>query len=402
MCPLGAWASKDFLYFLFCVSASGTKRTFLGYSIGSKRRMSNTGDRGESPALLQPGQPRSESRGQLSQMGRWGCVATGNGVTNLFTPGKVWWRKIGQKNPATLSEELHSNWCLAGESPPLFPVSLLKMSAEKCTHVSEGDRQSGIVLVQETFWHSCLPRGLWTTGQNSSADSSGLWPLYNVRAQQISWMVSRRLICSSLNNKHVSQGKYWISLFYCKLWLIAERNKEKFKVNFYLHLVCLGSSKARCSVSQIIHFHCPHYPFVFFKQHFTQNGNNSDDRKRVNQTSQLLSSGQICLHRRKSLQTTAFLPDPLSTAFCYFNCWQQVIHTLLKSIHTLLKCLQTTSDGFLLQLNIKAGRKTDSREKSFCWKPKWRQRKMPQWGFDTHCAFKYPSNPGLWHRVPSS
>ena len=61
MCPLGAWASKDFMYFLFSVSTSGTKRTFLGYSIGPKRRMSNTGDRGESPAPLQPGQPRSES-----------------------------------------------------------------------------------------------------------------------------------------------------------------------------------------------------------------------------------------------------------------------------------------------------------------------------------------------------
>ena len=125
-------------------------------------------------------------------------------------------------------------------------------------------------------------------------------------------MVSRRLICSSLNNKHVSQGKYWISLFYCKFWLITEGSKEKFKVNIYFG-VCLGSSKARCPVDQIIHFHCPHYPFVFFKQHFTRNANNSEDRKRVNQTIQLLSSGQICLHRSKSLQTTAFLPDPLSS-----------------------------------------------------------------------------------------
>ena len=53
-------------------------------------------------------------------------------------------------------------------------------------------------------------------------------------------------------------------------------------------------------MNQIIHFHCPHYPFVFFKQHFTRNCNNSEDRKRVNQTSQLLPSGQICLPRSKS------------------------------------------------------------------------------------------------------
>lgn len=176
-------------------------------------------------------------------------------------------------------------------------------------------------------------------------------------------MVSRRLIHSSLNNKHVSQGKYWISLFYCKLWLIAEASKEIFKVNFYLHLVCLGSSKARCPVNQIIHFHCPHYPFVFFKQHFTRNGNNSEDRKRVNQTIQLLSSGQICLHRSKSLQTTAFLPDPLSTAFRYFNFWQQVTHTMLKS-------LQATSDGFLLQLNIKAREEDWLKRKEFQLKTK--------------------------------
>lgn len=148
-------------------------------------------------------------------------------------------------------------------------------------------------------------------------------------------------------------------------------------------------------MNQIIHFHCPHPPFISFKWHSTRNGDDSEDRKRVNQTIQLLWGGQTCLRGSTSLQVTALLPDSLSTAFCYFNFWQQVIHTALKS-------LLATSDRFLLQLHIKAGGKLTQEKRSSAENQRGGKGKWHSELSDTHCSFKYPSNPGLRHRVPSS
>lgn len=78
-----------------------------------------------------------------------------------------------------------------------------------------------------------------------------------------------------------------------------------------------------------------------------------------------------------NLQRTGFISIPSSTAFYYFSSWQQTIHTSLKS-------LLTTSNRFLYNWISKPEGAANSREKSFCSKPKGRQRKMS--ACDIHCA----------------
>ena len=83
-------------------------------------------------------------------------------------------------------------------------------------------------------------------------------------------MTSRRLICSSRNNKRISQGKHCISLFYRKLWLIAERSREHSKstcASVWSPGLCQGL-EIPWSRSSI--FTAPHSPFIFFKTAFSK------------------------------------------------------------------------------------------------------------------------------------